>query len=120
MKSIKVAVILFAFLFVVGSAYAQEQRSADAVIQKMTTDLSLTSDQVAAIKPIIEANLAKRQELRSSTTDRSAIKSQMDELRQEEDQQLSQVLNPDQMSKLESMKAQRHQGGHHERSGSGD
>ncbi len=124
MRGKTLAGILFVSLFLVGSAYAQEQKSADEIVQKMTTDLNLTPEQASAIKPIIEANMAKRQELFSSTTDRSAIKGQMDQLRQDENQQLSQVLNQDQMTKLNAEKAQRHQGmhqgGRHKDSGAGE
>ena len=124
MRGKTVAGILVALFFLVGFAYAQEQKSADEIIQKMTTDLNLTSDQASAIKPIIEDNMAKRQELLNSTTDRSAIKGQMDQLRQDENQKLSQILNPDQMTKLNTMKEQHHQGmhhgGHHQNQGSGE
>ena len=123
MRGKTVAGILVALFFLVGSAYAQEQKSADEIVQKMTTDLSLTPDQASAIKPIIEDNMAKRQELFNSTTDRGAIKGQMDQLRQDENQKLSQILSADQMTKLNTMKEQHqgmHQGKHHHDSGSGE
>ena len=119
-----VGILAVSFLLV-GSVYAQEQqKSADEIVQKMTTDLSLTPEQASAIKPIVEDNMAKRQELLSSTTDRSAIKGQMDQLRQDENQKLSQILTPDQVTKMNTMKEQRHQGmhqgGHRHNSGSGE
>ena len=124
MRGKTVAGILVVLFFLAGSVYAQEQKSADEIVQKMTTDLSLTPEQATAIKPIIEDNMAKRQALLSGTTDRSAVKGQMDQLRQDEDQKLSQVLNQDQMTKLNTMKEQRHQGTHqgkhHRDSGSGE
>ena len=119
-----VGILAVSFLLV-GSVYAQEQqKSADEIVQKMTTDLSLTPEQASAIKPIIEDNMAKRQELFNSTTDRSAIKGQMDQLRQDENQKLSQILTPDQVTKMNTMKEQRHQGihqgKHHRDSASGE
>lgn len=124
MRGKTVAGILVVLFFMAGSVYAQEQKSADEIVQKMTTDLNLTPEQASSIKPIIEDNMAKRQELLNSTMDRSSIKGQMTQLKQEEEQKLSQVLTPDQATKMNSMREERHQGmrqgGHHRDSGSGE
>ena len=77
MKSKTVAGISVALFLLAGFAYAQEQKSADEIVQKMIIDLNLTPEQTSAIKPIIEDNMAKRQELLNSTTDGSAIKGQV-------------------------------------------
>lgn len=112
---------LVLILFLMTPANAQEQKSADEIVQKMTTDLNLTPEQASAVKPIIEDNMAKRQELLNGTMDRSSIKDQMAQLRQEEEQKLGQVLNQDQMAKLTSLKEQRRGGAHqHHMRGAGD
>ena len=102
-------------LFLGTSAYAQQRYTADEIVQKMTADLNLTPEQVTAIKPVIEDNMTKRQALFNNGADRSAIKDQMMQLKQEEEQKLSQILTADQMTKLQSIKEQGHQGGrqHH-------
>jgi len=110
-------------LFLAAPVYAQEQRSADDIVQKMTTELNLTPEQASAIKPIIEDNMAKRQALMNSSTDKSAIKDQMTQLKQDENQKLSQVLSADQMATLNSLKEQnrgQHHGKRHQNSGSGE
>jgi excinuclease UvrABC ATPase subunit len=84
----------------------------DEIVQKMTTDLNLTQEQTVTLKPIIEQNRAKRRELletlKQQGADKEAIRTQMEQLNQEWDQQLSKTLNPDQMAKLKTLRAERH------------
>jgi glutamyl-tRNA reductase len=123
-------VALGVFLFLGGHVYAQAQSSTQAqptaseqsgaqkvptvddMVQKMKTDLNLTQEQTDALKPIIEQNMAKRKELmetlKQQGADRDAIRSQMEQLNQEQDQQLSKILSQDQMDKLKAMRTERH------------
>jgi len=64
--------------------------------------------------------MAKREQLmqglkEQGTTDRSAVKSQMDQLKEEENQKLSQVLTADQMSQWHNKQSQMRQGHKHGR-----
>ena len=83
----------------------------DDMIQKMTTDLKLTQEQAVALKPIIEQTMAKRKELMATLkqqgADKDTIRTQMEQLNQERDQQLSKILSQDQMDKLTAMRAER-------------
>ena len=57
--------ILVALLAIGLSGFAQEagkKGGADKMLQKMTTELSLTADQQAAIKPIIEEQMALKKD----------------------------------------------------------
>ena len=76
----------------------------------MQSKLNLTQDQVAAVTPIIEKYSSKREELRQSmengTADKDSIRSQMKQLKEDENQELSQVLSADQMSQWEQMQSQ--------------
>ena len=86
-------------------AYAQEKSSSiDGLLEKMKTELNLTSEQVDALKPVVKENMAERKQLRQNlrqqgVTDKAAIKEQMDQLKAIENQRLSQILSPDQMNK---------------------
>jgi Spy/CpxP family protein refolding chaperone len=130
MKTVKTLVVALAvLLFLGGYVYAQEQSStqtqptapgqpavrkpltADDMVQKMTTDLNLTQAQADAIKPIIEQSMAKRkalmETLKQQGADKDTIRSQMEPLNQEYNQQLSKILSQDQMDKLKAMRAAR-------------
>ncbi len=69
------------------AAFANMNMSVDDRVSKMTTDLSLTPDQVSAVRPVIQD-----------------FKDKVDQLMQEKDQKLSGILSADQMTKMQSMK----------------
>ena len=85
-------------------ASEEQPPSADEIITKMKTQVNLTKEQYDALKPIIENNIIKRQQLmqdlkEKGITDKGIIKNTMEELGKEENQKLSQVLTKDQMDK---------------------
>ena len=85
-------------------ASEEQPPSADEIIAKMKTQVNLTKGQYDALKPIIENNIIKRQQLmqdlkEKGITDKGIIKNTMEELGKEENQKLSQVLTKDQMDK---------------------
>jgi len=130
MKTVKtLGIALAVFLFLGGYVCAQAQSdaqaqataaeqqavrkplTADDVVQKMKTDLKLTQEQAGALKPIIEQNMAKRKELRETLkqqgADKDAIRSQMEQLNQELNQQFHEILTQDQVDQLKAIRAQR-------------
>ena len=101
--------------------FAQEQPvSADDIVSKIQSKLNLTQDQASAITPIIEKYTSKRQELKQGvedgTIERNDMRSQMKQLKEDEKQDLSQVLSADQISQWEQMQNQGH---HHSDNGNG-
>ena len=83
---------------------SEQPPSADDIIAKMKTQVNLTKEQADTLKPIIENNIIKRQQLMQDLkdkgiTDRGIIKNTMEELGKEENQKLSQILTKDQMDK---------------------
>jgi len=119
--------IFYAFLmalsFTTMPVFAQDQPpgddrqppSADEIVAKMQSKLNLTQDQVTAVTPIIEKYSSKREDLRQQmedgTADRDSMRSQMKDLKEQEGQELSQVLSADQMSQWKQMMSQGHK--HH-------
>jgi len=110
--------VILAALFITMPAFAQEHGSKSAIdiIAKLKTQLNLTDDQVTAISPIIEKYGSKRKELRKSvqdgTLDKGDMHAQIEQLREDENQELSQILNQDQMSQWSNMQNHaRHQYG---------
>ena len=88
-------------------ASEEQPPSADEIITKMKTQVNLTKEQYDALKPIIENNIIKPQQLmqdlkEKGITDKGIIKNTMEELGKEENQKLSQVLTKDQMDKWTS------------------
>ena len=97
--------IFVALFFLVFSAYAQEDNSnSNGIVAKMERQLSLTPEQVEVAKPLIKEYTVKRQQLRQSlkdqgVTESAIILSQMEQLRQEEEQKLTQILTQEQLKK---------------------
>ena len=82
----------------------EQPLSADDIIAKMKTQIGLTKEQVYTLKPIIENNIIKRQQLMQDLkdkgiADKGIIKNTMEEVGKEENQKLSQILTRDQMDK---------------------
>jgi septal ring factor EnvC (AmiA/AmiB activator) len=103
--------LMIGLFFITVPVFAQEQPPSTAdIVAKMQSKLNLTQDQVAAVTPIIDKYSSKREELRQSMKDGSAdkdsIRSQMKQLKEDENQELSQVLSSDQMSQWEQMQSQ--------------
>jgi len=107
--------LLMVLFFTALPVFAQDQPpggehqrpSADDMVAKMQSQLNLTQDQAAAIKPIIEKFSSKREELRQSMqnelADRDSQRSQMKQLKADEKQELAQVLSTDQLSQWDRM-----------------
>jgi len=126
-KTLGVAVAVFLFLGGYVSAQAQSNLqtqaaapeqpavrkplTADDVVGKMKTDLNLTQEQTVTLKPIIEQSMAKRKELRETLkqqgADNDAVRSQIQQLNRELDQQLTKVLSQEQVDQLKALRAQR-------------
>ena len=95
--------ILISFFFPAILIYAQEEQNTDEILAKMKIKLNLTQVQAAAVKPIIEEYADKYQHLTQNSgqlfTNKRSIRRQIEQLRIEENEKLSQILKPDQMRK---------------------
>lgn len=83
---------------------AEDGLNTDNIVAKMQLELNLTQAQADSIRPIIEKYALKRQELRQDlkahmVTDGSVILAKMENLREEENQELSKILTSQQLSK---------------------
>jgi septal ring factor EnvC (AmiA/AmiB activator) len=89
----------------------QQPPSAADIVAKMQSKLNLTQDQVTAVTPIIEKYSSQREELwqsvKDASKDKESIRSQMKQLKSDENQELSQFLSADQMSQWEQMQNHR-------------
>jgi len=120
---------LMVLFFMTAPVFAQVGPSGDAhqppsaadIVAKMQSKLNLTQDQLAAVTPIIEKYSSKREEIRQSMKDdtkgKDSIRSQMKQLRADENQELSQLLSADQMSQWEQMQSKSEH--HHDGGGNG-
>ena len=111
MKAICACLMIIFFTSI--PVFAQGQPpSAEDIVSKMQSKLNLTQDQVTAITPIIEKYTSKREELKQGvedgTIERSDMRNQMKQMREDEKQELSQILSNDQLSQWAKMQAQMH------------
>ena len=91
MKKLIFAVLLTASL----SGFAQDSKKggADKMLQKMTTELSLTADQQATLKPIIEEQSALKKDSKENPDHADANKVKVKEL----NKKIKEVLTPAQL-----------------------
>jgi len=120
----RIYVILLGVLFVVtGIAFAQQggeppaPPSASDMVAKMKQELNLTDTQVNQITPVIQDEVNQMQALMGQGTDRDAVKTQMEALRQSTESKLSQYLTENQLAqwknKQQPPQGQPPQGGGH-------
>lgn len=83
--------------FLMVSAYAQDKSDANKVVAKMGKILNLTQQQVDSLRPVVTEYTAKRHQLIQNfkdkgTIDKSGLYIKLKQLKEEENQKLSQVL----------------------------
>ncbi len=79
--------------------------SPDEVMSQLKTRLTLTEEQATKMRPIIEENIRKRQEIvKNGSDDKKAVKSQLQELRWSTDMQLGKILTEDQMKEYQKLR----------------
>ena len=101
-----------------GEGHGQGMMSPDAMLEHMSQELSLTDDQKAKLKPILEDQAKQMQELRKDTSssdqDRHA---KMKQIHESTMSQVRPILNADQQKKLEEMMSRRSEHGKREHDG---
>lgn len=109
MKKLIFAVLLAASL----SGFAQDSKNggADKMLQKMTTELTLTPDQQASLKPILEEQAALKKDSKENPDHADANKVKVKEL----NKKIKEVLTPEQLeiqkANMEKAKAEGKNGG---------
>jgi protein CpxP len=88
------------------------QEMADRQAQRLSKELNLSADQSAKVTQILAARTQDMQAMRGQQpgTDRQQLRDQMQANRAKYDDQLKQVLTPDQFTKYTAMAANRHHG----------
>ena len=82
--------------------------SPDERLAQLTEQLELTDEQAEQMKPIIEEQTKKQQELfQNAGGDRETMRAEMMKLRDETEELYSEVLTEDQMKKYQEMVQQR-------------
>ena len=90
-------IILVALLAASLSGFAQDSKKggADKMLQKMTTELSLTSDQQASLKPILEEQSTLKKDSKENPDHEDANKEKAKEL----SKKIKGILTPEQLGK---------------------
>jgi predicted protein tyrosine phosphatase len=101
----KAITTLFVSLALLGASWVFAKDNSDAVVLRMKKDLSLSDEQVEHVTLIIKSNMIKRQKLLESyegnfIASKKSIKLALAQIRQEENNELGQVLTKEQMKKL--------------------
>jgi Spy/CpxP family protein refolding chaperone len=88
--------------------------SPDQKLQMMTSQLNLTTDQQAKIKPILESESQQMQALhQDSSLSREDRMSKMQQIRQGTNEQIKPILTSDQQQKFSEMMSHQGRGGPH-------
>jgi Spy/CpxP family protein refolding chaperone len=88
----------------------RQMPSVDDQIKHLSKKLSLSDDQQAKIKPILEDQRKQMETIHSdSSLSREDRFSKMQELRKSSDDQIKSVLNPDQQKNFEKMRDEQHE-----------
>ena len=86
--------------------------SPDQRLQHMTRQLNLNEDQQQKIRPLLESEQQQMQSLHQDTSvSQQERRSRMQQIHQSTNEQIKNVLNPDQQKKFEEMQS-RHMGPH--------
>ena len=100
-------ILFIALLFSTIPTFAEDQPSSNDIMQKMQTTLDLQEDQITNITPIIEKYENTFHDFQKSVDDGtinpSAIDSQRQGIEDEETQDLSQYLKPNQITEWRQM-----------------
>ncbi|MCL9968398.1 MAG: hypothetical protein NBV56_03635 [Aquirufa antheringensis] len=80
-------------------------------VDRMTTELSLSKDQVAKVEPLIEARMKKMMELREQGMEREEMMAEMKKANDAQAEQFKAILTPEQLEKYKTMQSQMRQGG---------
>ena len=87
------------------------QAMAQRQMDRMTTELSLTKDQVAKVEPLVTARMTKMMELREQGMEREQMMAEMKKVNDSQAEQLKAILTPEQLEKYKTMQSQTRQGG---------
>jgi len=111
----KLLLVVLVALMTIGSGFAQRERMDPAVrlqkeVDKLTTELSLSKDQVAKVTPIIAETQKKQAELFAKmreggdNMDREQMRDERMKMRSETDTKLKAILTPEQVVKLKELR----------------
>jgi hypothetical protein len=97
-------------LFAFTPAIAQDAQNTNDIISRMQHDLNLSDDQVAGVTQVVERYAMASADLQKSiddgTMNPSAVDSQKQQIKSQEEQGISQYLRPDQVYKWSAIEAQ--------------
>ncbi len=79
-------------------------------VDRMTTELSLSKEQVAKVEPLIEARMKKMMELREQGMEREEMMAEMKKVNDAQADQFKAILTPEQLEKYKTMQRQMRQG----------
>ena len=80
-------------------------------VDRMTTELSLSKDQVAKVEPLIAARMKKMMELREQGLEREEMMAEMKKVNDAQAEEFKAILTPEQQEKYKTMQSQARPGG---------
>ena len=87
-----------------GNRERSQRMNVDQRLSQMQKQLNLTPDQVEKIRPILQDESRKMEDLRAknqnASADRSTMRKEMKQIRTDASKRIEQVLTPDQVTKL--------------------
>ena len=87
-----------------GKGERSQRMNVDQRLSQMQKQLNLTPDQVEKIRPILQDESRKMEDLRAKnqngSADRSSMRKEMQQIRTDANKRIEQMLTPDQVTKL--------------------
>jgi hypothetical protein len=104
-------VAMMAFTTSIHAQGMDPQAMVQRQMDRMTTELSLSKDQVAKVEPLVTARMKRMMELREQGMEREEMTAEMKKVNDSQAEQLKAILTPEQLEKYKTMQSQTRQGG---------
>ena len=114
LKKIAFASIILLFGFGVIAQKSAKHFDPETKLAKLAEALDLSENQIQELKPIFEKHHAQKQELKNAEGEREDKREAFHNLKETHKAELSKILTPEQVEKMEELHAnRRHKRGHH-------
>jgi hypothetical protein len=104
-------VAMMAFTTKIHAQGMDPQAMVQRQMDRMTTELSLSKEQVAKVEPLVAARMKRMMELREQGMEREEMMAEMKKVNDAQAEQLKAILSPEQQEKYKTMQSQTRQGG---------
>jgi hypothetical protein len=113
-KSISKMALLLVFMSLASQVNAQDfspQMMAQRQLDNLTTQLSLSKDQIKKMEPLLISRVEKMMEFRQAGMEREEMMAEMKKINESQMESIKGILTPEQFEKYKTVQSQMRQGG---------